>query len=251
LKRETSVQLPDLNLLKFGYPFAAPQDLSQTAIVLPQNPSPTDILTLLEFSERLGRLSHADSVKLEVYTPDNLPETVRKNDHLVAIGVRDKFPLQDVFKSQGFNLSQAFLRTSDENKVQTPQDAQGMIKQVVSPWNGERVVLALTAQTENGLERVRQVLNQDPWFFQLKQDTVLISSDKKEPALYDPDAYQLAFFQSSPRETRVENTTPLSKLSRLIQDNWLLLPVGIVGVSLLLYGIAQLYLKRLTAGERK
>ncbi len=251
LKRETSVQLPDLNLLKFGYPFASPQDLSKTAIVLPQNPSPTDILTLLELSERLGRLSQSESVKLEVYTADTLPNEVKKKDHLVAIGTREKFPLPDVFKSQGFNLSQAFNRSSAEASVQTPQDTQGMIKQVVSPWNGDRVVLALTSQTDAGLEKVRQVLNLDPWFFQLKQDTVLISSDKKDPLPYDPDAYQLEFIQSSPRVSRIENTTPLSKISRLIQENWLLLPLGIVGVSLLLYGIVQLYLKRITVSEKK
>jgi cellulose synthase operon protein B len=252
LKRETSVQLPDLNLFKFGYPFASPQDLSKTAVVLPQNPSSTDILTLLELSERLGRLSQSEAVKLEVYTADTLPNEVRKNDHLVAIGTREKFPLPDALKSsQGFNLSQAFNRSLAQASVQTPQDGQGMIKQVVSPWNSDRVVLALTSQTDAGLEKVRQVLDLDPWFFQIKQDTVLISSDKKDPLPYDPDAYQLEFIQSSPRVSRIENTTPLSKISRLIQENWLLLPLGIVGVSLLLYGIVQLYLKRMTVGEKK
>ncbi|BAY20972.1 hypothetical protein NIES2100_07160 [Calothrix sp. NIES-2100] len=251
LKREISADLPDLNLLKFGYPFTAPQDLSKTAIVVPQNPTDTDVLTVLAFSERLGRLSQADAVKLEVYTPDSLPETVRKNDNLVGIGTREKFPLPDVFQSTGLNLSQAFSRLSAQATIQTPQDGQGMIKQIVSPWNGERVLLALTAQSETGLERVRQVLNQDPWFFQLKQDTVLISSDQKNPNPYDSDAYQLNFFQSAPSVHRLEKTTLLSKVSRLIQENWILLPVGIVGLSVLLYGISQLYIKRLANTEKK
>ncbi len=250
LRRETSVELPDLKLLQFGFPFAAPQDLSKTAVVVPQNPSNTDVLTLLAFSERLGRLSQADAVKLDVYTPDMLTDAVRKNDHLVGIGTRDKFPFPEVFKSNGFNLSQAFSRLSDQGVVQTPQDAQGMIKQIVSPWSSDRVILALTAQTETGLERVRQVFNQDPWFFQLKKDTVLISSDKKDPAAYDPDAYQLEFFQSASSTSRLEDTNLFSKVSRLIQENWLLLPAGLVGVSLLLYGIVQLYLKRLSADKK-
>jgi cellulose synthase operon protein B len=256
LKRETSVQLPDLDKLRFGFPFAAPQDLSKTSIVLSQNPSSTDIVTMLEFSERLGRLSQrntndGDSVKLNVYTPESLPQASRDGDNLVVIGTREKLPFaNEVFKAGGLNLGGAFLRANADTAVQTPQDGQGMIKQILSPWNGERVVLALTAQTENGLDKVRQVLNADPWFFQLKEDTVLISSDKKDPKGYDPDAFQLAFFQSSPRSNRVENTTPLSKASRMIQDNWLLLPAGIVGVSLLLYGIVQLYLKRAATDRR-
>ncbi|MEH1998214.1 MAG: cellulose biosynthesis cyclic di-GMP-binding regulatory protein BcsB [Nostoc sp.] len=250
LKREISTQLPDLNLLKFGFPFTAPQDLSQTAIVVPQIPSKTDILTLLAFSERLGRLSQADAVKLEVYTPDALPTKVRKNDHLVGIGTREEFPFPEVFNSSGFNLNQAFSRSSAYAAVQTPQDTQGMIKQIISPWNSDRVVLALTSQTETGLERVRQVLNQDSWFFQLKKDTVLISSDQKDSVTYDADAYQLQFFQSAPNSRRWENTSPLSKASRFLQENWLLLPVGILSVSLILYGIVQLYLKRLTADKK-
>ncbi|HYX14705.1 MAG TPA: cellulose biosynthesis cyclic di-GMP-binding regulatory protein BcsB [Nostoc sp.] len=250
LKREISTQLPDLNLLKFGFPFAAPQDLSQTAIVVPQIPSKTDVLTLLAFSERLGRLSQADAVKLNVYTPDALPTQARKNDHLVGIGTREDFPFPEVFNSTGFNLSQAYSRSSANAVVQTPQDTQGMIKQIISPWNSDRVVLALTSQTETGLERVRQVLNQDPWFFQLKKDTVLISSDQKDPVSYDADAYQLQFFQSAPNTRRLENTTILSKASRFLQENWLLLPVGIFSVSLILYGILQLYLKRLTADKK-
>ncbi|MEH1928368.1 MAG: cellulose biosynthesis cyclic di-GMP-binding regulatory protein BcsB [Nostoc sp.] len=250
LRREISTQLPDLNLLKFGFPFAAPQDLSQTAIVLPQIPSNTDILTLLAFSERLGRLSQADTIKLEVYTPDALPTKVRKNDHLVGIGTREEFPFPEVFNSSGFNLNQAFSRSSAYAVVQTPQDTQGMIKQIISPWNSDRVLLALTSQSETGLERVRQVLNQDPWFFQLKKDTVLISSDQKDSLTYDADAYQLQFFESAPNTRRWENTTPLSKASRFLQENWLLVPVGILSVSLILYGIVQLYLKRLTADKK-
>jgi hypothetical protein len=251
LKRENSVELPNLKLMQYGFPFAAPQDLSETAIVLPQEPSSTDILTMLAFSERLGRLSRADAVKLDVYTSNTLPPEVRKNEHLVGIGTRDEFPLPDVFKSPGFNLGRSFGRGSAQASVTVPQDKQGMIKQILSPWNGDRVVLALTAQTDTGLERVQQVLGKDPWFFQLKKDTVLISSDQKNPAAYDPDGYQLAFFDNAPSSRRIEDTNPLSKMTRMLQENWLLVPAGIVGLSLILYGIVQLYLKRIAAAQRK
>lgn len=260
LKRETSATLPNLELLQFGFPFASPQDLSKTTVVVPQNPSKTNVLTLLEFSERLGRLSQASSVKLDVYTPDTLSgvQTVKDNTNIVAIGTQDNFPLPEVLnKSQGLNLSQSFFRLfgneeeKEQARVQIPKDAQGMIKQVISPWNSDRVVLALTAQTEVGLDRVRQVLDRDPWFFQLKQDTVLISSDEKDPNPYDENAFELDFFNNAPETRRIEKSNPLSQISRLIQENWLLLPLGIVGISLLLYGIVQLYIKRLSLSDDK
>ncbi|MEM7578731.1 MAG: cellulose biosynthesis cyclic di-GMP-binding regulatory protein BcsB [Cyanobacteria bacterium P01_A01_bin.80] len=251
LKREISVELPNLKLLQYGFPFAAPQDLSETAIVVPQNPTKTDILTLLEFGERLGRLSQAESVQLDVITPETLSnsKSIREKNHIVAIGTWDKLPGQ-LKKSNGFNLSQNFFRFSGQNKVQVPQDSEGMIKQVISPWNSDRVVLALTAQTQSGLEKVQQVLEQDPWFFQLKKTTTVVSPNEPDAKPYEANSLELKFFDDAPSSRRIEKTNPLSMASRLLQDNWLLLPVGIVGISLLLYGIMQLYLKRLTPDDK-
>jgi hypothetical protein len=246
LNREVSVQLPNLELIKSGFPFTAPQDLSSTAIVVPDSPTDTDLLTLLTFSERLGRLSRADSVKLGVYTTGTLTPEIRKSHHLVAIGTREQFPLPTVFESGGFRLSDAFGRQSRQGSIQTLSDTQGLIKEVLSPDNSDRVLLALSAQTPNGLDRVRQIISKDSWFFQLRDDTVLVSGDQQDPTSYDTDAYKLEFLERAPSKKRVENTNPLSKISRFLQENWVLLPTGLVGIALLLYGIAQLYLKRLT-----
>ncbi len=251
LNRENSVQLPNLELLQSGYPFAAPQDLSGTAIVVPESPSTTDLLTLLTFSERLGRLSQADSVKLNVYTADVLPPDIPKTHHLVGIGIQEKFPFPEVFESGGFRLGGGFLRQSSQGSIQALPDEEGVIKQIVSPDNRDRVLLALSAQTEDGLDRVRQVISKDPWFFQLQKDTVLISSNQQDTSSYDPDAYKLEFLERAPSTTRLEKTDPLSKASRFLQENWFFLPAGIVGIALLLYGIGQLYLKRLTDQKSK
>jgi hypothetical protein len=246
LNRQNSVQLPNLELLQLGFPFAAPQDLSSTAIVVPDSPSDTDLLTLLTFSERLGRLSQADSIKLNAYTVGTLTPDIRKNNHLVGIGIREKFPFPQAIEAGSFRLSDAFSRQSSQASVQTLPDTQGVIKEVLSPDNGSRVLLVLTAQTEKGLERVRQIISKDPWFFQLQEDTVLVSNDQQNASSNDPDVYKLEFFKRAPSTTRLENTDPLAKVSRFLQDNWFLLPVGIVVIALLLYGIAQLYLKRIS-----
>jgi len=252
MRRESSVDLPNLKLLQVGYPFAAPQDLSTTAIVVPENPNETDVATMLAFSERLGRLSQADSVKLDVYTSKTLPPEVQKSHNLVGIGTRDRFPFPEAFQSStGFRLSEAFTRTSADAAIQTLADNGGMVKEIMSPWNSSRVLLALSGQSETGLDKVRQVLSKDPWFLQLRDDTVLISSNKQDPVGYDPTAYKLEFFQNAPSTRRLEDSNFLSKISRFLQENWLLLPLGIVGISLLLYGVAQLYIKRIDVEHKK
>lgn len=248
LNRQQSVQLPDLKLLQSGYPFTAPQDLSNTAIVVPDAPTTTDLLTMLAFSERLGRLSKADSVKIGAYTTATLPPEVRKTNNLVAIGTRDQFPLPEALTKEagGFGLGSAFSRQSNQASIQTLPDDGGTIKEIISPDNPERVVLALSAQTENGLERVRQIISKDSWFFQLQKDTVLVSSNQENTSTYDPDAYKLDFLNRAPTTRRIENTSLLGKIARILQNNWIFLPGGILAIALLLYGISQLYLKRLS-----
>ncbi|MGQ4647084.1 cellulose biosynthesis cyclic di-GMP-binding regulatory protein BcsB [Lyngbya aestuarii] len=246
LNRETSIELPDLKLLRSGFPFAAPQDLSNTAIVLPNSSSNTDLLTLLTLSDRLGRLSRSESIKLATYTTDNLPSEISKTHHLVGIGNWENFPFQEAFTASGFSLGNASLRQSRQGSIQTLPDTEGVIKEVVSPDNRQLVILALTGQTDSGLDLVRQILSKDSWFFQLQEDTALISSNPQSLYSDESDAYKLEFLQNSSSTTRLENTTPLSKVSRFFQNNWLFLPLGILLIALLLYGVAQLSLKRIT-----
>lgn len=250
LKRENSVQLPDLKLFTVGYPFAAPQDLSQLAIVLPTTPSNTDLMTLLKVSERLGRVSRANSIKFDVYKAGSLPNPIKKDRHLIAIGTREQFPLPEVFQDKkGFSFLPFFSRQQGKDQIQALPDTGGMIKSIISPWNRNRVVLALSSQIDAGLKQVQDVLANDPWFYQLREDTVLVSTTQKEPAPDDASAYQLQFLQQSESQ-RIEDTGLLSKASRFLQERWFLLPTGIVTLALILYGIAQLYLKRV-AGEVK
>ncbi|NDJ16571.1 cellulose biosynthesis cyclic di-GMP-binding regulatory protein BcsB [Myxacorys almedinensis] len=243
-RRENAVELPDLKLLTTGYPFTAPQDLSKTAIVLADSPTASEVMTLLKLSERLGRLSQASSVKLEVYKATTLPESIRKERHLIGIGTRDRFPLKEAFENtNGFRLMDVFGRQLGQEQIQTLPDANGVVKSVLSPWNSERVLMALSAQTENGLKHVQDLIGNDLWFYQLKNDTVLINANGQAVSSYDSNAYQLQFFDQADRH-RIENTNFLSKTRRFLQEQWYLVPIGIITASLLLYGVAQLFLKR-------
>ncbi|MGB3558490.1 MAG: cellulose biosynthesis cyclic di-GMP-binding regulatory protein BcsB, partial [Geitlerinemataceae cyanobacterium] len=248
LKRDISVELPNLELLHYGFPFNAPQDLSSTAIVLPDSPSIMELSTFIEFAQRLGRLSQSDSIELAAYTTSSMPAELTQNKHLIGIGLKERFPFPEVFDTPGFTLGNLFSRQEGDTQINTLPDTQGVVKQVISPFAGNRVLLALTAQTEIGLQQVRRMFEFDPWFFQLQGDTTLIDSNVKNPSPYDPDTYQIEFFQQeSPR--RVEQTSLLSKAKRFLQEHWYVLPLGILTFALILYALAQLYIKRMVKIE--
>jgi cellulose synthase operon protein B len=247
LQRQNVVRLPDLELFRYGYPFAAPQDLSATAIVVPDQPNDADLLLLLETSERLGRLSKADSIQLNTYRASQLPPEERNQAHLIAIGTQAQFPFPEAFSGSGFALNTASVRQWQQSQIQTNPDRGGVVKQIVSPWNQERVLLVLTGQTDAGLEQVRNLIGQDPLFYQLEGDTVLISANRDNPSPYDANDYNLEFLQESPQRQIVGDQR---SWWLLLRSNWFILVPALVVSALFLYGVAQLYLKRVAVQQR-
>ncbi len=247
LNRETSVDLPNLKLAQVGFPFAAPQDLSNTSFVTAANPSQAALLALLEASERLGRLSDSKAVQINAYLESSLPNSERDSDNLILVGNRDQLPLaselsQKTKRGNSLILTGNSLTGKDGTVVQT-MDGKGIIQQIISPWNKERVILALTGQSDSDLSIVQQVLEYDTWFLQLEGDTVLVSRNDETASPFDPNAYEFKSLQAN-NTKRLENVGPLSKASRFLQERWLLLPVAVLGLCLMMYGISQIYLKR-------
>ena len=242
LNRQQVAKLPDLNLLRAGYPFTAPQDLSRTAIVMAEVPTPTELLVMLETSERLGRLSRSETVQLSVYREDELTDAVKETSHLIAIGEQSRLPLAEALDATKFQLEENFARRWGASEVQTLPDAEGVLQQQISPWNEGRVLLAMTAQTGDGLSQVRDLIERDSLFYQLEGDTALISANESLSP-YDENAYNLDFLQRSPQQD-IQEETRLEQAIDILQGNWFVLIPGMLALSLLLYGVAQAYLKR-------
>lgn len=249
LKRSNAAELPDLKHLQHGFPFAAPQDLSSTAIVVPKEPNDREIATLLEFSTRLGRLSKAKSLQLQVYSKDTIPQDQLKKRQLVAIGTQKTFPFPEALKTGDFQLKDKGERQRKLSQVTASPDSQGLIKEIISPFASDKVLLVLAAQTDNGLKQVQDVLRQDPLFFQLKEDTALISANTANPEVYDPNAYNLEFLQREPKRT-VDKTPVPRQVVRFVSGTWFMLGPAIVAATIILYGVVQLYLKKI-AGQAK
>jgi hypothetical protein len=247
LNRTAITRLPDLDLLKTGYPFTAPQDLSTTAVVLPDRPSDADIAVLLELAKRLGRLSQADSVKLTVYRQKDLPEETRQEKHLVAIGPQPRFPLPDLLAGDGFALRGNGTRQWGSTQIQPLPDGEGLMKSVISPWNSQRVVLALSGQDNSGLAQVADLLHHDALFYQIEGDTVLVSAQVPDPDPHSSTDYRLATLRQTP-QVQLATTAPYPWLWQITRHNWLLIVPATVALALLIYGAAQAYLRR-SAGE--
>ncbi|NER80622.1 MAG: cellulose biosynthesis cyclic di-GMP-binding regulatory protein BcsB [Leptolyngbya sp. SIO1D8] len=250
LNRANLVHFPNLKLLQTGFPLTAPQDLAQMTFVLPERPNKADLLTMLQASSRFGRLSRSEAVKLGAYSAVSLPEEVRQDSNLVGIGVRDRFPLPELFDEQtGFALGEQFLRRQNRSQVQALPDQAGVIEAVVSPWNRERILLGLTGQAETGLADIQEVFYQDTLFSQLAGDTLLVQRAAGDPSIFRTEDFQVTTFSQNALTT-IDRRGFLSRAIALLQNNWFLIPGGIILIALMLYGVSQLYLNRLShSGE--
>lgn len=249
LKREQVAKLPDLKLLQAGYPFSAPQDLSSTAIVVPDSPNKADLLLLLEMSERLGRLSRYDTVQLNVYRSGKLPEEERQSKHLIGIGTQARFPFPEAYQAENLALQKLFSRQWRDSQVQTLPDVEGVVKAIFSPWNRERMLLALTSQTDAGLDQVRDLISRDVLFYQIEGDTVLVSANTSEPSPFDAQDYTLEFLRQSPQR-EVTNADLTEQMTSLLRNHWFVLAPALIAASIILYGITQFYLKKFTGQEQ-
>ncbi len=248
LNQNNVVDLPDLKLLQTGFPLTAPQDMSQMAFVLPNAPTNEDILTMLQVSNRLGRVSRSQSIKLDAFRQENVIDSVQQK-HLIGIGLREQFPLPEIFQSDdGFSLDGQWSRRRDLTQLQTLPDEAGVILAKVSPWNQDRLLLGLTGQTATGLKEVQQVFAQNPLFSRLEGDTVLVQRTTASPSPYNRTDYAVtALTQRTPRT--IDHSNWLSRMVAFLQANWFLLPGGIVLIALILYGVSQLYLNRISRSE--
>jgi hypothetical protein len=236
--------------MQTGFPFNAPHDLSQTSFVLPDRPTDSELLTLLYATSRLGRLSRASSVKVAAYAGSDLPSEVREQHNLVGIGTRDRFPLPELFEGQsGLALGEQFTRRQNQSQVQTLSDEAGVIESRISPWNPERVLLGLTGQSERGLNDVQAVFSRDSLFSRLEGDTLLVQASADRSTKLLADDFQVIALTQNFTQT-VDRRSLLTRLIATLQAYWFLLPGGIVLISLVFYGISQLFLNRLSqSGE--
>ena len=140
-------------------------------------------------------------------------------------------------------LAESFLRFWGSSKVHAQSAQEGVLKQTNSPWNRQRTLVALTAQTEAGLQEVQSLLKQNSLFSQIQGDTVLISRSTPNPSLYDASGYNLEFLQEA-QTRRIQRSNSFTQIVLFLQDYWFLMLVGMLLLALLLYSLSQVFLNQ-------
>ncbi len=174
---ERETQYVDLRF--YPHPFDHRVDLGDVLFVLPPQPRPEEWEQMLRVAADLGRVSGGDRMQAMVMTTvgEGVDIDMLSDYHLIVIGRPSRNPLLRQVNAQ---LPQPFLPDSDgiEQRLndvilRLPLDVSlGYLELIPSPWNPERVLLAVTGTSDEGVAWATESLLDQPW--QLEGDLALV-----------------------------------------------------------------------------
>jgi hypothetical protein len=138
--------------------------------VLPENPSTTDLSAAATIAAGLGKFSNGE-IRLASALDTQITAEIRDNHHLIVVG------------RQGTNrfLDQLDLPLGLDDHTLSAD--QGVIQELVSPWNPMRIILVVTSQSDDGLSKASQALNREAHLLSMRGTVAIVQSvSPPEPA---------------------------------------------------------------------
>jgi hypothetical protein len=244
LPRNRWTYAPDLGQLRFGgFPFGLRADFGETAFVLADEPSRTELQFYLWLAAELGRVSRGDRFAYDVVV-GSVEQVRGSGQHVILVDAGQEGSL---IKKLGLMDSMSFtpkgapgvsLALASGGLVELGADPKvAYIEQITLPWDPELTGIIAYAADATLFERVGRCLDRESLFDRLRGKVTRISS-----------CVDLAAIPAAERQLLGER--PLRSASyEPIRDNYWLLVAGIaLGVLLLLVGraIAQALRRRRT-----
>ncbi len=158
-----AIDLPsDLGL--FPYPFSQASGFDQTALLLPDQPSPQTFSQLIQLAVRLGSAARTEHISVQVNYASEADQAIRQNYHLILFGqptensllaeANDKLPQPF---AAGSNILEP-LAVDSVAFLPDPNRDAGLLEIIESPWHEEYSLLAITGTTAEGVELAVQTL---------------------------------------------------------------------------------------------
>lgn len=174
--------LPDIGLINdAAFPLALHADFRDVTFVMPELPTPQETSLLLAAANRFGRVSESHGgIYLDVTTADKLTDSQKKN-HLVVIGTPERQPLFDELKTKAERLIANGSLAPEEDEQASPDVGnlrytgnQGVLEELINPWNNEHVAVLFTGGNDASLKLVEQLLTSDKAFATIDQGNIAV-----------------------------------------------------------------------------
>ena len=160
--------LTDLSL--YPFPFTEKSLLIiPVTIVLPDDPTSDDLSAAATVAAGLGRMS-GGAIDLTAVWASDLDPDIRSNNHLIAIGKPDDNALFDELELPLFIDST------------TIEPGQGVLEEIVSPWNEFRLVLIVSGLDDEGVSKASRALNREAHFLGMRGPVTIVTQLRPPPS---------------------------------------------------------------------
>lgn len=174
-----SVQLRDMSA--YPYPFASEPTLSNLAFVLPKG-DPNAWNAAAQIALQLGRQSSGALFNPGVAYDGEVPEDVRNGRNLIVVGLPSDLQLlkelKDSLPAPFDEKSNVAVLQGQQVAYRFPADADlGFLELLASPWNSDRVVLAVVGSTPAGVKQAGRALTDATFGGRLRGNFVLVNGE--------------------------------------------------------------------------
>jgi len=153
--------LTDLSL--YPFPFTEKSLLIiPVIIVLPDDPTSDDLSAAATVAAGLGQMS-GDTIDLTAAWASDLDPDTRSNNHLIVIGKPDDNALFDKLE----------LPLSIDSTIIEP--GQGVLEEIVSPWNEFRLMLIVSGLDDEGVSKASHALNREAHFLSMRGPVAIVT----------------------------------------------------------------------------
>ncbi len=158
--QQTSYQT---DLALYPFPFVEKSLLQiPVTIVLPDTPTSSDLSAAATVAAGLGQMSGGD-IDLTAVLASDLDSDIQSNNHLIVIGQPDDHALFDELK----------LPLSIDST--TIEQGQGILQEIVSPWNKFRLVLIVSGLDDEGVSKASHALNRETHFLSMRGPVAIVT----------------------------------------------------------------------------
>jgi hypothetical protein len=151
----------DLSLYPFPFIETSLQSIPVT-LVLPDQPTSDDLTTAATVAAGLGQMS-GGTIDLTAVLASGLGSDIRHDSHLVVIGKPDYNTL----------LSSLVLPLPINSAELEP--GQGVLEEIVSPWNEFRLILIVSGLDDEGMLKACHALNREAHFLGMRGHVAVVT----------------------------------------------------------------------------
>lgn len=164
----------DLSLYPFPFITDYRQILSRTpvTIVLPDHPTSDDLSAAATIAGGLGRRS-GGAIDLSIALASDLDPEVQNSNHLIVVGKPDDNAL----------LNDVELPLPLDSTTIEP--GQGVLEEIISPWNELRLMLVVSGLDDEGLSKASRALSREAHFLDMRGPAAVITQLRLSPSNSD------------------------------------------------------------------